>query len=536
MRKIVPDAKIPDSLKSGIITPVYKNKKSIKDPDNYRRITVTSLLGKILEKIMVAPTKEILKARLNTLQRGFCDRSSSVNTALLLSEAIAEAKDKKEPIYGAFLDASKAFDVVWHDGMLLNLHQLGIKGHLWLLYKDMYTNMTSQIKLDGHISTRFHEGQGVRQGGIPSTELFKARGDKLLRTIERSRLGYQIGITSVAAPTCADDIALLSDSITNLQTMLNLAGNEATQERYNYSTSKSTTMVMNSPYPTDVWRSAGWTLSEEPLEVSSREPHLGLIREPKGKAAETVSDNLKKTRRCVYALMGAGMYGMNGLHPEVGIHLWKTYALPLLVYGLDVLKLTIADLLRLETCQHQVLGQLQHLPSGSANAAIHLITGVPPVQLVIDRNIFKLFVNVISQPSTKEHEIFTRQLAVKGPNSNSWITCVKDALARYDLPTAYDLAEHPPSKAGWKRTVRSTLYSYWQEKLKNEARRCITLRYLNVDGCELNQMHPVWRRTPQNRTAVVQACVRVKILVGRYYLQHDYNKFKKTNHNCMPAV
>ena len=130
INRIIADGTIPGSLKAGLITPVYKNKSSNKNPTNYRRITVTSILGKVLGKILVEPTKRILKPQLNTLQRGFCDNASSMITAFLMSEAISEAKDKGQLLFCSFLDAFKAFDVVWHDGMLLDLYNLGISGDL----------------------------------------------------------------------------------------------------------------------------------------------------------------------------------------------------------------------------------------------------------------------------------------------------------------------------------------------------------------------------------------------------------------------
>ena len=116
INKIIDAREVPPILKTGIVTPVYKKKKSVLNPDNYRRITVTALLCKVLEKVIIDPLKQTLKPKISKLQRGFCEHSSSVNTAFLLSEAIAEAKDQNIPLYVAFLDASKAFDVVWHGG------------------------------------------------------------------------------------------------------------------------------------------------------------------------------------------------------------------------------------------------------------------------------------------------------------------------------------------------------------------------------------------------------------------------------------
>jgi hypothetical protein len=144
--QIIATREIPTQFKHGVITPVFKKKESDKNPDNYRRITVTSTVGKVFEKVLVAPTKEILKDKLNKLQRGFCAQASSINTAFLISEAIAEARDCKHTLFASFLDASKAFDVVFHKSMLVKLHQLGVTGDLWQLYCSLYDGMSSQVK------------------------------------------------------------------------------------------------------------------------------------------------------------------------------------------------------------------------------------------------------------------------------------------------------------------------------------------------------------------------------------------------------
>ena len=135
------------------MTPIYKGKGSRLTPDSYRRITVTSMIGKLLEKTLVKQTKPILDVKLNRQQRGFCTGSSSVNTALLITEACAETRDQNIPLYAAFLDASKAFDVVWHQGLFSKLEDVGIHGNLWLLCSDLYKGMSSTVKWEGAYSS-----------------------------------------------------------------------------------------------------------------------------------------------------------------------------------------------------------------------------------------------------------------------------------------------------------------------------------------------------------------------------------------------
>ena len=80
---------------------------------NYRGITVLSITGKVLEKVLQRRTETVLSQNQSRLQRGFTKKSSSINPALLISEMQNEAKDCGELLTLVMLDAAKAFDVVW---------------------------------------------------------------------------------------------------------------------------------------------------------------------------------------------------------------------------------------------------------------------------------------------------------------------------------------------------------------------------------------------------------------------------------------
>jgi hypothetical protein len=51
----------------------------------------------------------------------------------------------------------------------------------------------------------------------------------------------------------------------------------------------------------------------------------------------TVDENIKKARRTAYSLVSAGFHGNNGLDPSTSIHILKTYVIPTITYGLEVL-------------------------------------------------------------------------------------------------------------------------------------------------------------------------------------------------------
>ena len=74
--------------------------------------------------------------------------------------------------YAFFLDVQKAFDIVWHDGLWFKLWELGVRGRMWRVIKNMYDITQSVVLLEGEISEPFNIGQGVAQGCCMSPVLF----------------------------------------------------------------------------------------------------------------------------------------------------------------------------------------------------------------------------------------------------------------------------------------------------------------------------------------------------------------------------
>ena len=111
---VIKSGKMPLSFKIGSIIPVLKKSKTAKNPNSYRCITITSIIGKVIEKHMIKQAKPILEHQ-SHLQFGFFSGCSPSYAALVLTELMAEAKDPGTELYITFMDTSKAFDVVRHE-------------------------------------------------------------------------------------------------------------------------------------------------------------------------------------------------------------------------------------------------------------------------------------------------------------------------------------------------------------------------------------------------------------------------------------
>ena len=89
-------------------------------------------------------------------------------------------------------------------------------------------------------------------------------------------------------------------------------------------------------------------------------------------------------RRAMYSLMGAGAYVNSGKNPLVSFHMWKTFTLPRLLYGLEISSLRHSDTMQLDTLQSGVLCRLQCLPNKTANVDRYCLLRVCPIEQEID--------------------------------------------------------------------------------------------------------------------------------------------------------
>ena len=114
INNILFNKEVSSSNKLGILNPIFKNKGSSKESQNYRGITITPVLNRLLEAILKFRIKSVLSDCQNPLQRGFTENSFPMNCALLVKEFYRLNKDRNKPTYIAFMDVKSAFDVVVH--------------------------------------------------------------------------------------------------------------------------------------------------------------------------------------------------------------------------------------------------------------------------------------------------------------------------------------------------------------------------------------------------------------------------------------
>ena len=159
-----------------------------KKKKNYRPISLLPIFGKIFEKLLF----DTLFCHLcdNNLltqnQSGFRPGDSTINQLLAITHKIYlsfEASPSRET-HAVFLDLSKAFDRVWHDGLLYKLECNGISGNVMILIRNFLRDRKQRVLLNGKSSEWASISAGEPQGSVPGPLFFLVYINDLVENVD----------------------------------------------------------------------------------------------------------------------------------------------------------------------------------------------------------------------------------------------------------------------------------------------------------------------------------------------------------------
>jgi len=136
-RKTLSESIVPKEWKRANVCAILK-KEAKNDPCNYRPVSLTSHVCKVLESIFHdAMLKHLVEYNfINGSQHGFMRRKSCLTNLLEFLEFVGKHVDNGEPVDVLYLDFQKAFDKVPHCRLMVKLRALGIQGNIADWIKD----------------------------------------------------------------------------------------------------------------------------------------------------------------------------------------------------------------------------------------------------------------------------------------------------------------------------------------------------------------------------------------------------------------
>ena len=144
----------PETWKDAMVCVIYK-KGDMSSVSNYRPISLLSCLEKVAECAVFKHLYNHLHENsiLTPLQSGFIPGDSPTNQLTYLYDTFSHAVDSGKEIPVVFCDISKAFDRVWHQGILLKLQAAGVTGNLLSWFRSYLSNRRQKVVLPGASST-----------------------------------------------------------------------------------------------------------------------------------------------------------------------------------------------------------------------------------------------------------------------------------------------------------------------------------------------------------------------------------------------
>ena len=351
--------KLPREWKKAIVTPIFKNKGSKNDPKMYRPISVTSIVGKLLEKMI--NVRLLLHLTENNLisssQFGFLPKHSTTDQLTLFTHRVLASLDSHLSTSAVFLDLAAAFDTVPHQAILQKMTAYGIRSHLFNWVKDFLSDRSQAVCVEGKLSDWKPVTCGVPQGCVLSPTLFILFMNDLPDCI------YDTYNTSSVVYIYADDTVLqttvsTTDEITQNQNMaLSKISKWGKSWGMHFNANKTIGLFFSRSLetPKDLI-----IFEDQPVAYHQTHVHLGFTLSNDLKYDNHVDKVSKKVASQIFLLKRLSSYIRN---PTILCNIYKAFIRPHFEYAIPAWSALNRGLTeKLEKLQRRALRIILHYP------------------------------------------------------------------------------------------------------------------------------------------------------------------------------
>ena len=162
---------VPQDMRNAKIITLFKNKGERSVCNNYRGISLLSVIGKVFVKVILIRLQKLAEHVYPESQCGFRAARSTLDMVFSLSQ-LQKCREQQVPLYITFIDLTKAFELVSRDGLFQIFPRIGCPPKLQSMIESFHTNMKGTVQFNGSSSRPFDTRRDVKQGCILAPMLF----------------------------------------------------------------------------------------------------------------------------------------------------------------------------------------------------------------------------------------------------------------------------------------------------------------------------------------------------------------------------
>ena len=332
---------IPLDWKDATVSPIHK-KGAKTSPTNYRPISLLSITSKIQEKIVYSCLYKHILPCLPPHQSGFRQHDGTELQLAHLVHQISAARDSGQSVLACFFDLSKAFDRVWHKGLLAKLLHYGVRDRALTWVEAYLTGRRQRVKVLDTTSSWLPIPARVPQGSLLGPLLF------LIYTIDLPH-----ACTNTTCSQFADNTALITSTPSlqtteqQLQKAVSSAGRWLKDWHLLVNVEKTVTVIFHHDNRPPV-QQLTIHLNEQLLTVTRKQRHLGITFQHDLRWTEHTNAILNKSLTSLKNILRL----RNSLNSSALAYLYCTYTrLEYACIALSPLPMHTMD--KLERCQRK---------------------------------------------------------------------------------------------------------------------------------------------------------------------------------------
>ena len=234
------EGEVPQDMRDANVDTLYKNKGDRSDWNNYRGISLLSVVEKVFARVVLKRLQVLAEQVYPESQCGFRANRSTVDVIFSLRQLQEKCREQRRPLFIAFIDLTKAFDLVSRDGLFKILPKIGCSPRLLSIIRSFHEDMKGTVVFDGSTSAAFNMRSGVKQGCVLAPALFgifavmlkyafgpaaegiylQTRAEGKLFNLSRLRAKTKVELRCLHDFLFADDAAVTAHSAEDLQQLM----------------------------------------------------------------------------------------------------------------------------------------------------------------------------------------------------------------------------------------------------------------------------------------------------------------------------